>query len=61
MPLEPPSMGGSHQAVVAVLPTPIPELVAEPLVTAADFRDRGLLPVEHSPPDIQILNSTFLI
>ena len=61
MPLEPPSMGDSHQtAVVALLPTPLPELVAEPLVTA-DFMDRGLLPLEHSPPDIQLLNATFLI
>lgn len=62
MPLEPPSMGVSHYvAAVAVLPSPLPELVAEPLFTADFMVDRGLLPVEHSPPDIQLLNGTFLI
>jgi hypothetical protein len=61
MPLEPPSIGGAHHTVsVAALPTPIPELVPEPVI-AAEFMDRGLLPVEHSPPDIQVLNATFLI
>ena len=61
MPLEPPSGGDSHQtAVVALLPTPLPDLVVEPVVTT-DFIDRGLLPTEHSPPDIQLLNATFLI
>jgi hypothetical protein len=60
MPLEPPSISGAHYAVaIAALPTPVPEL-PEPLF-AADFMDRGLLPVEHSPPDIQVLNATFLV
>ena len=61
MPLEPPSAGTHTAVVVPALPTPVLELVAEP-VLAADFMvDRGLLPVEHSPPDIQLLNATFLI
>ena len=61
MPLEPPSIGSAHHAVaVAALPIPLLDLVPKPVI-AADFMDRGLLPVEHSPPDIQILNATFLI
>lgn len=60
MPLEPPSISGAHHTLVAALPTPLPELVPVSLVTA-DFMDLGLLPVEHSPPDIQVLNATFLI
>jgi|SRR5688500_9659728 hypothetical protein len=61
MPLEPPSMGGAHHAVaVAALPTTVLEVLPLPIVVA-DSKHRELLPVEHSPPDLHILNVTFLI
>jgi hypothetical protein len=61
MPLEPPSIGGAHHAAaVAVLPTHAPEVLALAIVTAESMH-RELVPLEHSPPDLQVLNSTFLI
>ena len=61
MPLEPPSIGGAHHTVaVATLPTAVLEVLPLPIVTA-DSMHRELLPLEHSPPDIQVLNATFLI
>ena len=61
MPLEPPSIGGAHHTVaVATLPRAVLEVLPLPIV-AADSMHRELLPLEHSPPDIQVLNATFLI
>lgn len=61
MPLEPPSIGGSHHAVaIATLPRAVLEVLPLPVIVS-DRTQRELLPLEHSPPDLQVLNVTFLI
>jgi hypothetical protein len=61
MPLEPPSIGGMHHTLAVVaLPTPVPEFASEPPVTLGVMYSEAL-PLEYSPPDVQVLNSTFLI
>lgn len=61
MPLEPPSIGGSHHTVaVATLPRAVLEVLPLPVIVS-DRTQRELLPLEHSPPDLQVLNVTFLI
>ena len=61
MPLEPPSIGGSHDTVaVAILPTPVPEVLVRVTIESGSV-NREVFPLEHSPPDLNVLNATFLI
>ncbi len=61
MPLEPPSIDGSHDTVaVATLETPVPEVLVR-VTTRARSVTWKVLPLEHSPPDLNVLNATFLI
>jgi hypothetical protein len=61
MPLEPPSIGGAHHTVaVAILPATALEVLPLPVVVAHSTHWEPL-PLDHSPPDLQVLNATFLI
>ena len=57
MPLEPASSGHVHADLPATVLTAIDLVPAELSIPVVDV----VLAVEHSPPDLQALNSTFLI